>query len=93
MMNRAKKRTCYSSGIDDDKFIVRDGIVIDKNFLEYNYDKNKAAVSKHIAHLTLNLHLLPILKNGPSSAMSLKDSEKTLNNPNFSSKVTPSSIV
>lgn len=75
-----------TNGEDGNKFIVRDGIVIDKDFMENSPD-TREAIGKHNAHLSLVLHLLPIPKNAAKTPMSLDDAKKAAKEPDFTSSV------
>lgn len=71
---------------DSNKFIVRDGIVIDENFMENSPDEREP-IKKHNAGLSLVLHLLPIPKNGAKVPISLEDAKKAAEEPDFASSV------
>jgi hypothetical protein len=71
---------------DSNKFIVRDGIVVDTNFMEMNAGERKV-IGKHNAQLSLVLHLLPIPKNGPLTPMSLETANKLIKEPDFTNNV------
>jgi len=71
---------------DNDKFIVRDGIVVDANFMEVSGGE-RVAIRKHNAQLSLMLHLLPIPKDGSSSFISLETANEVIKEPNFADNV------
>lgn len=71
---------------DNNRFIVRDGMVVDKDFAEFGAG-DKEPVGRHHAHLALNLHLLPIPKNAPASSMSIETAQQVVKEPNFAQSV------
>jgi hypothetical protein len=67
----------------DNNFVARDGIVIDKNYMELSPGEQKAVVGKHNAYHTLYLHLLPIHKTDQQANVSLSSSHTIHNIPNY----------
>jgi len=62
---------------------VRDGIVVDKNYMELSPGEEKIAVGKHHAHLTLYFHLLPIHKTDENANITISSSHTIQNIENY----------
>lgn len=53
-------------------YIVRDGMVIDKNYMSEGLSDEIEAIGKHTNELELTLFLFPVPKNGPMAPMTLE---------------------
>ena len=53
-------------------YIVRDGMVIDKNYMSEGLSDEIEAIGKHTNELELTLFLFPGPKNGPMATMTLE---------------------
>lgn len=67
----------------DNNFIVRNGIVVDKNYMELSPGEQKVAVGKHHAYLQLFLHLLPIHKTDQNVNVTISSSHTIRNIANY----------
>lgn len=68
-------------------FIVRNGVVIDTNFMPSISNDNKNSISAYKSRLTLYLHLLPIPKKGPLLPLSVEETKKIIMDTNFNNDV------
>jgi hypothetical protein len=69
----------------DTNFVVRDGIVIDKNFM--SSEEQRIPIGKHHAKLTLYYHLLPIHKTEQNKNVTPATKGEILNTKNYTDDV------
>jgi len=67
---------------NDNNYIVRDSVVLDKNFMEMAPGEKKSVIGAHHEKQALFLHLLPIHKSN-SASLSLATRESAKNMPGF----------
>ena len=94
-----RKGLTITNLLHDTEFIVRDGRVIDKNYMEIGPGEQRVSVGKHHAHWTVYLHLLPIYKKNinanvtPSSSGDIRSQpDYALNVMNFIKMIDDSTI-
>ena len=71
----------------DTEFIARDGMVIDKNYMQIGPGEQRASIGKHHTHLTMYLHLLPIFKKNLNANITPFTSGTIRNSPDYQENV------
>lgn len=67
---------------EDNRFIVKDGVVVEKNYMQLPAE-DKQAIGEHHAQLSMFLHLLPVSKSSPNADMTLSTARTVQHLPNF----------
>lgn len=67
----------------DNDFVVRDGIVIDKNYMDPVSDEKKVAIGAHHPKLTFYYHLLPIHKTVQNHNVTPATRDSIINSPTY----------
>jgi len=67
---------------DDNRFIVKDGMVIEKNYMQL-VTKDKKSIGEYHSQIKMYLHLLPVNKKYPNNDITLSTSKAIQKLPNY----------